>query len=205
MFSFTCLILPIWHDFLCLFLILQWGVLSVFLWNYSGRKLFIDTFFLFSFSWLASFMAFAASFMFFTSFESTASCMQSSFGKVLMVFQFFADSQHFIVWMALRDSMFNLFVVSSMTLPIILKLLSTTGHKKYDKSAKTILHIFGYLSNRCTSIHHLLILFASPLTSKTEASYHLHYRCTLLPKFIYLFIYLYFIYSWQSLIIHYNR
>ena len=133
-------------------------------------KLVIDTFFLFSSSWLASFMTFAASLMFFTSFESTASCIQSSFGKFLMDFQFFADSQHFIVWMALRDSMFNLFVVSSMTLPIILKLLSTTWHEKHDKSAKTILHIFGYLSNLCTSIHHLSILFASPLTSKAEGN-----------------------------------
>ena len=70
-------------------------------------KLVIDTFFLFSSSWLASFMAFATSFMFFTSFESTASYIQSSFWKVLMALWFFADSQYFIVWMALRDSMFN--------------------------------------------------------------------------------------------------
>ena len=39
------------------------------------HKLVIDTFFLSSSSWLVSFMAFATSFMFFTSFESTASCI----------------------------------------------------------------------------------------------------------------------------------
>ena len=157
MLLFICLVLSVWHDFLS-FSDSAMRRFKLFSLKLQGEELFPSLSLIHSFclvldwppSWLLPLHS---------CFLQVLSPLPRVYSLLFEKFQWHFDF--------LQTA--NNFVVLSMTLPIILKLLST-WYEKHDKSAKTILHIFGYLSNLCTSIHHLSILFALPLMSKAEGS-----------------------------------